>query len=235
MTIRERLFSGLVRDQKSKGHPVGASRSLWIDRPWLTCLMSAVLVLCIASGLKWVEKDPSVDAFVPDDHPAALTRAAAQELFALEDPLILGLVARDGASLFTPDTLLALRRMEAQIASVPGVEGDRLVSVLTESAIFGAADDSGELHVERIVPDGAITRSSALVAEERFASMPMMIGLLGSADGSTLSMIVPVEDPNDSVEVYQAVVAIAQAEAPTGIATHVAGGGRNERRPGLDG
>lgn len=196
---------------------------LWLARPRQVCLLCAAVVIAVAFGLKWVEKDPSVDAFVSADHPAAMTRAAARELFALEDPLVLGLVSRDGTSLFIPDALLALRRMASQIAELPGVEGDRLVSVLSESAIFGATDGSGELHVERIVRDGPITPASAKTAQERFVSMPMMLGLLGNADGSALSLIVPVDDPNDSVDIYHSVLSIAAAEAPQGVETHVAG------------
>ncbi len=199
----------------------------WLDRLSLVCLISGALVLFAAVGLKWVEKDPSVDAFVPADHPAAITRAAAKDLFALEDPLVLGLVSDNGESLFTPDALRALRRMAQQIAELPGVEGDRLVSVLSESAIFGdltaAGGGTGELHVERIVPDGPITASIATQAQHHFASMPMMQGLLGSADGSTLSLVVPVADANDSVAVYHAVMTIAEEETPEGAQAHIAG------------
>ncbi len=219
MTLMERVNGCIGLSQDADG----PKSSSWIDRPGLACLLCGAIVLFIALGLKWVEKDPSVDAFVPADHPAALTRAAAQELFALEDPLVLGMVARDGASLFTPDVLRAFRRMASQIAELPGVEGDGLVSVLSESAILGASGNSGDLQIERIVPDGDITGSSARLAHERFMSMPMMLGLLGSADGSTLTMIVPVDDPNDSVAIYRAVLAIAQAEAPDDVTAHVAG------------
>lgn len=223
MTSLKRLYGWLGLNTGLDAASHLARRFSTTDRPIRTCLLCGVTIIGIALGLKWVHKDPSVDAFVPADHPAALTRTAAQELFALEDPLVIGLVDEAGASLFTPDVLLAMRTMATQIALLDGVEGDRLVSVLSESAILGSPGDSGDLQIERIVPDGAITPLSASLAEARFLGMPMMVGLLGSADGSTLSLIVPVDDPNNSVAIYQAALAIAQAQVPEGVTVHVAG------------
>ena len=224
MISKSRVYRWLNRTDSSgwSGQP-GRPGPAVADQPIRACLLCLAIVVVMAYGLKWVEKDPSVDAFVPADHPAALTRAAAQELFALEDPLVVGLVADNGSSLFVPDALQAMRAMAADIAELPGVDGDRLVSVLSESAILGASGDSGDLQIERIVPDGAITLSSARLSHERFLSMPMMLGLLGSADGSALSLIVPVDDPNDSVQIYQQVLAIAETEVPAGVTAHVAG------------
>lgn len=219
MSRSNRVFSSLTAPRNGF---LAISTQL-IHRPRLVCLLCALVILMIGTGLRWVEKDPSVDAFVAEDHPAAVARNAARELFALEDPLVVGLVATDGKSLFRPDALNALRQIEGHIKALPGVDANGLTSVLSESAIAGAADGSGELLVTRIVPDGPITSRVADDAKIHFASMPMMSGLLGSENGSTLTLIVPVDDPNDSVSIYHAVLDITKTGLPAGVTAHVAG------------
>src|SRR6056297_3217727 len=73
---------------------------------------AALLALAFGVGLRGVSKDPSVDAFVPGNHPAALARDIARDTFGLEDPIIVGLLAPDGGSAFTPARLEALRRID---------------------------------------------------------------------------------------------------------------------------
>jgi len=198
-----------------------------LGAPHRTLLLALMLIALAGLGLGRVVKEPAVDAFVPNDHPAAEQRDRARELFGIEDPIVVALVDRSGRSLFRPDALEALRRMHEAFGLVPGVRRGDLFSIVGEKAIQGI---DGDLEVEPILVEGPIGAAEAELAQERFAAMPMLQGLLGAEDGHALSLIVPVDDPNHAGEVYDAIRAIGEAEAPPGTAVHVAGvAGMNAR------
>ncbi|MEL6363952.1 MAG: MMPL family transporter [Pseudomonadota bacterium] len=190
-------------------------------RPRFWFFGAAVVVAALGAGLGGVRKDPSVDAFVPDDHPAAAARDRAEEVFGLEDPLIIGLAVEEGGSAFTPAVLDALRRIETEIAALPNIDASGLMSVATESAMSAA--DAGDLSVDPILPPGPVTPKTAALAWERLRSMPMFVGLLASETGDTVTLIAPVHDPNRAEETYAAVRRIADNAAPAGVDAHVAG------------
>lgn len=201
--------------------------SVVLENPKLMIILGFMVVLFFGAGLRQVVKDPSVDAFVPGDHPAALARDEAREIFGLDDPLIVGLAAPAGESLFTPAALEALRRIHEQVRLVSGVQRNDVVSLASEKAISGR---DGDLHVDPILEDGPVTVRTAALAAERLAAMPMLTGRLASASGDTLVLVVPVDDPNHAQETYREVRRIAEAQAPPGVTVHVAGvAGMNAR------
>ncbi|MFN2100025.1 efflux RND transporter permease subunit [Altererythrobacter sp. MF3-039] len=189
-------------------------------RPGTAFFVALALVLGAAAGLVGLSKDPSVDAFVPDDHPASIARDKARDVFGLEDPIIVGLAAPSGESAFTVDGLSALRAIDHAVRQIDGVKKNDVVSLASENAMRGA---NGDLIVETIVEDGRVTPATAAVAWQRFRSMPMLSGLLASENGDFLTLIVPVEDPNQAEEVVANVERAAQAAAPPQIDVHVAG------------
>lgn len=191
-----------------------------IDHPKRVLFMSVLMVLIVGLGIAKVHKESSVDAFVPQEHPAAIARARAADLFGLEDPIVVGLVAPKNTSAFTPTNIETLRRIEHQIKVLPNVKKQNFISILNESAIRG---DNGDLIVERIVPDGQVTMQGAKQAFERVNSMSMMKGLLASQNGDTLTLIVPVYDANHATETYREVLAIANAESRPSLVVHVTG------------
>ena len=191
-----------------------------LRRPLLTLGLVSLLVVLAAAGLGNVRKDPSVDAFVPGDHPAAIARDNARALFGLEDPLIIGLAVPAGESAFQPAILDAVRTIGNQLAGVPNVDKNGIMSVATENAIRGSKD---LLSVDPILEPGPVTSVSAALAAERLATMPMFSGLLAADTGDMLTLIVPVDDPNAAEETYLSVRRIAEQAAPPGVAVSVAG------------
>ena len=191
-----------------------------LQYPTLTLTLVSLLIVIAATGLGQVRKDPSVDAFVPSDHPAAVARDNAKALFGLEDPLIIGLAVPAGESAFRPAILTAVRDIGVALASVPNVNKNGIMSVATENAISASADT---LNVDPILAPGDVTTASAALAAERLASMPMFSGLLASEAGDLVSLVVPVVDANAAEETYRTVRDIAERLAPPDVTVHVAG------------
>lgn len=188
--------------------------------PKTVVLVSLCVIIFFGSGIKFVVKDPSVDAFVPDTHPTAVTRDLARTLFGLEDPIVIGLSTEDGSTAFTPNVLSALRSIEAQVRQLPNVNKHDLVSILSESAI--SSNHQG-LDVKAILEDGEITQETASLARQRLLSMPMMVGLLASKTTDTVTLIVPVKNPNTASDTYYDILQIARANQPDKVMVNVTG------------
>lgn len=191
-----------------------------LARPGLLLIGSAIVVLTAMIGLRGVEKDPSVDAFVPGDHPAALARDMARDIFGLEDPVVIGLAAPRGENAFTPARLEALIRIDRGVRGIEGVKKNDVVSLASENVIMGF---DGDLEVEPIIPSLPLTSASAALAWNHFRSMPMLSGLLASGNGDMLLIIVPVENPNNAQAAVAAIREMALAEAGDDLRVHVAG------------
>ncbi len=193
-----------------------------LRRPRLILLVCVIVILACGLGLRGVEKDPSVDAFVPADHRFALARDEAREVFGLEDPIIVGIASTSDRNLFTSAALGTLRRLDDSVREIPGVQSNEVRSLASIRAIWGEA---GDLSVDWIVPRGLLADRSAEIAAERLGHMPMLTGSLVSADGRLLTLIVPVEDPNDAYPVMTQLKALSAAEAANSkdFEIHIAG------------
>jgi uncharacterized protein len=191
-----------------------------LDTPWRVVIAALAAIIIVGLGLGRVVKDPSVDAFVAQDHPAALAREISVDVFGLEDPIVIGLSREDGGTAFTPETLTALRAITAELRSVPGVKKNDIVSLATENAISGS---DGDLRVDPILPDGEIGQREAKEAWARTQSMPMLLDLLASRDGRMVTLLVPVEDPDHAGDPVLAATEIAERLAPDGVKVSIAG------------
>ncbi|MEM7570262.1 MAG: MMPL family transporter [Pseudomonadota bacterium] len=189
-------------------------------RPRLLLTLAAVVFAVGAAGLPGVVKDPSVDAFVPSNHPAAVARDEAKTLFGLEDPMVVALAAPKGQSIFTPEGLGSLRALHEALRVLEGVKKNDVMSLASENAFWG---NNGDLAVEPILPQGTITQEAAQTAQQRAALMPVLTGLLISEAQDLAMIVVPVEDANHAEEVYAAVLKTSSALTPAGYETHVAG------------
>jgi predicted RND superfamily exporter protein len=194
--------------------------SLILGRPALLLTAAMVLVVAGLNGLGGVKKDPSVDAFVPHGHPAALARDMAREVFGLEDPVVIALTAPPGESAFTPARLEALRRIDKGVRGIDGVKKNDVVSLVSENAILGSG---GDLDVLPIIDDSPLTVAMAEQAWERFRAMPMLSNLLATDSGDMLVLIVPVETPNNAEAVVEAIKELTFSEAGEDLGVHVAG------------
>ena len=197
-----------------------------LERPAWVVVLTVLALVPVGAGLSQIQKDPSVDAFVPSDHPAAAARDQAREWFGLEDPLVIGLVGENGQSVFTAAGLTALRELHERVEAIPGVRSADVISIASKNAISG---QDGDLLVDPIIEPGPITLETARLALERVRSMPMLLGLMTTDDGNVATIIAPVNDPNRAKGVYDQIMALT-TEAPPGMTFHVSGvAGMNAR------
>lgn len=191
-----------------------------LKRPgWIICAAIALLAP-LAAGIGKLQRDSSVDAFVPGDHPAAAARDTARVLFGLDDPMIIGLEAKPGQSIWQVEALAALRHIHDAVRVEPGVIKADVMSLASEQLIHGA---QGDLLVDPLLPAGPVTEATVAAARARLHAMPMYLDLLASRDDRTLTVIVPVEDPNHATDLYTKVLQLAESLTPAQFSVHVSG------------
>jgi predicted RND superfamily exporter protein len=188
-----------------------------VSRRWLTSIIGFAPVLLFAIGMAWLERDPSVDAFVSHDHPAWQAREMARETFGLEDPAIVVFAQEPGVSAFNADTLEALDRFTDEVAYVEGVEPG-VISIGSERAILATA--AGDLEAPEIIDPYQIDPQSSL---ELYRQMPALSQTLVAKNEDALLAIVPVTDPNRAEEVVAAMGELARELAPQGVSVHQSG------------
>lgn len=155
-----------------------------------TVLWVAGLLTIIAAGLfvrLQVDTDP--ENMLPSDHPVRDSNAELRERFGTGDVVVLALIDDDGV--LSDESASALIELEEQIASLDGVDADRIVGVGSTSL------------------DG--TDAEALRRE--VAGNPLLSGTVLTDDGSTASWFVPIDDSDQAAEIADDLEALV-AEDP---------------------
>lgn len=188
-----------------------------VGLPWLTTLLGLLPVVLFSLGLAYLERDPSVDAFVSHDHPAWQAREMARETFGLEDPAIVVFAQEPGVSAFNKDMLSAIDRFTDEVAYLDGVEPG-VISIGSEKAILATA--AGDLEAPEIIDAYEVDPQSSL---SLYRQMPALAQTLVAQNEDAFLAIVPVADPNRAEQVTAAIDDLAREVAPAGVAVHMSG------------
>jgi len=80
-------------------------------------VLTAGLMFIVAGlvGLLSIEKDTSVEAFIPKDHVSVQTRDQVKEIFGLKDPVILAIVSDHKDGIYTKSTLSLIQLLHSNV------------------------------------------------------------------------------------------------------------------------
>ena len=206
---------------------------LIFDRPFYVQLISeqrrrtvamiviGVLIALCASLLLGLRKDTTVEAFVPDDHPAVVYRDIVAERFGLRAPLLIAIVAPEGQSVFTPEALGVVDSLTDSLRTVPNIDSARITSLSTVTYI---AADGPDLIIEPVMDAPPMSQEAAASVEAAARLMPSYAGALYSEDGRATLIAAEVIDQQEAAATAQALETLAaNAAAPEGFELHVAG------------
>ncbi|MEM1247657.1 MAG: outer membrane lipoprotein-sorting protein [Acidobacteriota bacterium] len=205
------------------------SRNLFvfvIDRPKRVLASGLLMLAVLAAGAGRVEKDTSVEAFIPSDHVSIEVRDRAEEIFGLRDPIGIALIAPAGESLFEAERLGAVRELHEWISTLDNVRSDRVTSLASESWVSGEDD---ALEIEPYLEPFPQSREEARRVWERVGAMEPHLGTLVSKDGRGAMIVAELRDPQRADETYLEIMDGVTARLETlerlDLETHVAGQG----------
>ncbi len=187
-----------------------------VRRPWVTLGYWLVFVGSCLAGLSGMQRDPSVDAFIPTDHPSYRTAEEVEQIFGLSDPIVIALQFKDGV--FTRQSLKEIQRLHDLLAEVEGVRYNGVTSLASESYVNSSR---GAVDVHRYIDD--LDDANAIqAARTGYTNMAPHIGTLVSHDQSSAALLVEPDEGWPSHLVYRNVIT-AMADAAPAAAVHVGG------------
>lgn len=185
--------------------------------------LGLMFIVGFASFIPTLEKDTRADAFIPPDHPALLFRDKVEDIFGLQDPMVIAVVNEGEAGIFNPHSLQLVEWLTRRLEMVENIDPERITSLATENDIIGT--DDGML-VEPFFETPPQTQQAADAVRTAVMDFPLYLGSLVSRDGSGTLIVAELYDQADAQQVYEELLEIvAQAPVQEGERLYVAGEG----------
>lgn len=189
------------------------------EHPVRVVSISLLVVVWASVGLSQLEKDTSVRAFIPTDHPSIVTEETIEEVFGIGDAFAVALEFQNGKTVFDGEALAVIDELTTALGEIDNVNRDRVASIGTESSISGSA---GAVDVFPYV-EPPVDGTNITLTRERWLAMPPHQGTLVSLDESSALILFEVEDVSAAAETYADVHRVAESVAYPNVTLHVAG------------
>ncbi len=194
--------------------------ALWLAQasaahPRLALGLMLALVSAMAPGLWRIQLRTDGHSLVPPHDPAVTVDRQARQVFGLRDPLLVAIETPTPNGIFDPHTLQRLQALTHDLAALPGIGPDHVVSLATEKSRRFAADGFNFLPLLEPLPWTPARRRQL---QEEVQAVDTFRGTLISFDGRAAAVLVGVPAPGqlvdghavDRVRLYHQVAAIAQ-------------------------
>ena len=205
---------------RSPSFDVTAVFSLVAARPLTVLLVCFALIAVSAVGLSKLVRDPSVDAFIPDDHPSFLASERAKETFGISDPIVVALVWKNAHDVFRPENLQLIRRLHEQLETVPNVAYAGVTSLASESFVEHRED---AVLITPYVERGTVSEAATRTAFSGWLRMLPHRGTLVSDDASAATILIELDDSRAAEQTYRNVLSLVEQYQSAELTIHVAG------------
>ncbi len=147
-------------------------------------ILIAFVALCawLLPGVRMLQHDDDVLAFLPPEHPDVVAFHEVADRFGMLEVALVGLRAKDGGDLLTPERSEQVRTVATLISELPGT---RLV--LDYPTLPDLRVDGDTLAVDPLVPKG---ETDPAVLRARVLGNRDAVGNLISADGTSAALLV---------------------------------------------
>ncbi len=156
--------------------------------PKLIILAFFLVTAFFAFEIKNLAIDPSVDIFVPADHPEVVFFDEMREVFGLFNFFIVGVVDERERGLYQPDTLELVKELSQAFEGIPGVT--KVLSLYEFPYIEG--DEEG-MTVRPLYSEVSSDPAWLDSLEGKIQQWPMLLGNLVSRDGKATALLVRYE------------------------------------------
>jgi len=177
-----------------------------------------ILAFCLVTAffafeMKNLAIDPSVDIFVPEDHPEVVFFQEMRDVFGLFNFFIVGVVDERDKGVYRPDTLQLVKDLSLAFEGIPGVT--KVLSLYEFPYIEG--DEEG-MTVRPLLTEVSSDPAWLSNLEKKVRQWPLLLGNLVSRDGKATALLVRYErasTPELRRSIYhQAMDTIRAAQTP---------------------
>ena len=175
-----------------------------IDRPlsWprLTVGIAAALFALAALLATGITADRATDSFIPRGHASFDNKARIQEIYNINDPLLVEVIAASG-DVFTPEGLAVLQEVSREVEELDGVRHGSVRSLDTHDDIIPSQDG---FDVRNFLDPFPQTIQAARRVRERVKAFPLYDGLLASLDGTSAGVVADFAQGADVLATFAA-------------------------------
>ncbi len=161
------------------------------QRPWLTMLLSSIVVLAAATGLPRLTLSTNLEVFFEPGDPQLLAYDAVRDTYTRDDNIFLVFAPAD-AQVFTPQNLAAVEEITAAAWAIPYA-----MRVDSVSNFQHTEADGDDLRVRPLV-DQALNMSPAAIAKAREVAVnePLLRGRIITPQAHLTAINVSIQLPN---------------------------------------
>ncbi|MGB0955466.1 MAG: efflux RND transporter permease subunit [Panacagrimonas sp.] len=178
-------------------------------------------VLALALGLPGIEKNTSLDAFVPEGSPALALREQVESQFGLTEPIAIAYIGSAPGAAIDPAVLTEVREVSKLLQLQKGIDPAQVMSLSTRSWMRAENDT---LEAVPLLPDGPISDESVDQLKRGLAASPAYRGLLLSEDLGSAMILAELRQDVDSGVVYEQIESwLRDRPLPANVELHIAG------------
>lgn len=168
----------------------------WMLRhPKKIVVVFGLLTAFFALEMRNLRIDPSVEIFVPAEHPEVVFLREMREMFSMFSFFMVGVVDERAGGVFQPDTLRLVKGLSQDFEAIEGVTD--VVSLYDFPYIEG---DPQGMSVEPLYTEVSSDPAWLSRLEEKIRRWPLLEGSLVSRDGNATAMLVRYESRLEEAE-----------------------------------
>ena len=190
-----------------------------LKTPWL--ILGISLALTVIFFLQMKEKsrmETDLDKYMPQEHPAFVFSAMAEEWFGIKDGIIFALENENG--IYNTETLDTVKRLTKRLQKLQQINKSDVNSLYTADNIVGTEDGLDVKAFYKRVPK---TQGELEQLQLDVRSNEMIQGRLVSESETVTLIVAELEDGVFSQEFYDEILALAASYQTENIKVHVVG------------
>ncbi|MCD4820360.1 MAG: MMPL family transporter [Candidatus Cloacimonetes bacterium] len=150
---------------------------------------------------KNTKMETDLDKYMPQEHPAFVYSDQAEEIFNIQDGIIIAIENKDG--IFQTRTLQKVKDLTKQLGKLKEIEKNDVTSLCTADNIIGTDDGMDVKAFFKKVPD---TKEGLLEVAEKVRANEMIFGRLVSEDETVTVIIAEIGDDVFSQKFYHKIL-----------------------------
>ncbi len=161
--------------------------------PKITILSFILLTLLIGSQISKLKMETDAESMIPHDHPAITFDDKVEEIFGINDTIIVGIVNEEKNGIFNVNTLKLIKRLTEKIGLIDGVVAvtdDDVLSLSTVDNIIGT--DAG-FDVSPFMEEGPENDIEIEDLKKKFYANGLYTGSIVSKDETAAAIYAELE------------------------------------------
>lgn len=171
--------------------------SFILNHPKLIILLSIVLTIILASGIRNIRIEEDITEMIPKDLPSRQILNELEENFGGSD-VVLVTIANERQTIFNRQTLAKIKSLSESIEALPGII--RITSLTTAKLIEGK---EWGLEITPFMEEVPQNQEEIDLLKQNLFKDSTYIGKIVSADGKYASIIAVVQEDADAFQLYK--------------------------------